>query len=495
VNLKAWLVPVLWWSALLGALGIVMLCLNVLIRQQWVEGEKLSYPIIRLPLELTSEGAGGLWTNRLLLAGLALAGSIDLINGLHALFPIIPAIPTRSIEIGHFFTEKPLSAIGWTPVCFFPFVIGLSFFMPLDLSFSCWVFYWVWKAQMVMGSALGLRSLPEFPYIKSQAAGAYCALGLIALYSIRRHLAAVFKTLFSRGGSRTAPTPGKQTESTQVLSYRLALLGLILGSAFLVGFSLKAGMAGWVVIPFFSIYFALSLAITRIRAELGPPVNEFYNMGPDQMLPKIFGARRLGPQTLTVFALFWGFNRSNRCHLMPHQLEGFKMAEQIKMSPYRLAWAMLLATIVGALSAFWAYLRMRYAGEEFGGGFGWEAFNNLQRWLYYQPPPETPAIAFMGFGFSMTSLLMMLRWRFVWWPLHPIGYVLAESVNWSMSWMWNSIFISWVVKATLLRHGGIKAYRRSVPFFLGLILGDYLVGGGWNIYDVLTHKHTYTFWH
>lgn len=198
---------------------------------------------------------------------------------------------------------------------------------------------------------------------------------------------------------------------------------------------------------------------------------------------------------MTVFALYWGFNRSNRCHLMPHQLEAFKMAEQFKIRPYKLAWAMFLAILVGSLSAFWAYLHLRYTGEGFGGGFGWEAFNNLQRWLYYQTPADKPAVFFMGFGFSATSFLTMLRWRFIWWPLHPIGYILAESVNWSMSWMWSSIFVSWCLKAILLKHGGIKAYRKSVPLFLGLILGDYLMGGVWNIYDVLTHRHTYTFWH
>ena len=64
-----------------------------------------------------------------------------------------------------------------------------------------------------------------------------------------------------------------------------------------------------------------------------------------------------------------------------------------------------------------------------------------------------------------------------------------------MGWMWFPIFISWLIKRLLLRHGGIAAYRRAIPFFFGLILGEYFIGGIWNIYGVLWHRYIYTFWH
>lgn len=484
--IKAWLEPVLWWSLFLFVLMIVMLCINSLLVRQWTEREKLSYPIIQLPMRLTHQGGSAkFFSQRLLWLGFGIAGLIDLINGTHSLIPSVPEIPTRSIELGHLFTEKPFSAIGWTPVCFFPFAIGLSFFMPLSLSFSCWVFYWFWKSELILGEILGLRSLPQFPYIKSQASGAYFAIGVFALWGARRHLKAIGKHIIGID---------KLEDKKEAMPFRIAILSLFLGLIFIFSFCVKAGMSPWVIVLFFVFYFGLSIAIVRLRAELGAPVNELYNMGPDLILMRIFGARKLGHSNLTVFSLFWGFNRSNRCHPMPHQLEGFKLAEQTKMSLKRLTYGMIIATFIGTFAAFWAYLDVRYRGD-FGGGFGWEPFNRLARWLQYSPGPDYPAMVFMSVGFAMVSGLTILRHRFIWWPLHPVAYPLASSLNWSASWLWFSIFVSWMVKSLILRHGGIKLYRRSIPFFLGLILGDFSVGGSFNIYGVLTHTHTYTFWH
>ena len=56
-NLTTWAGPTLLWTGFLLALATVMLALNLLVRKQWTENEKLSYPIIQLPLEMT-EGGG-----------------------------------------------------------------------------------------------------------------------------------------------------------------------------------------------------------------------------------------------------------------------------------------------------------------------------------------------------------------------------------------------------------------------------------------------------
>src|SRR6266566_6404848 len=48
-HLAAWLVPTLAWTAFGTALIVVMMCLNVLFRKQWVDRERLTFPIIHLP--------------------------------------------------------------------------------------------------------------------------------------------------------------------------------------------------------------------------------------------------------------------------------------------------------------------------------------------------------------------------------------------------------------------------------------------------------------
>lgn len=491
-HIKAWIQPIVWWSAFFFLLMMTMLFINIIIRRQWTETEKLSYPIIQLPYRMTENGGSArFFKNRMLWIGFSISGGVDLVNGLHYMFPAVPLIPTRSIELGHYFVEKPLSSIGWTPVCFFPFVIGIATFMPLSLSFSCWFFYILWKVQIILADALGLGKIPEFPYIyyKSQASGAYIAVGLFAIWTLRKHLAKAFKASFFQSRSSSS------YDIDEPIRYRTALIGIIICITLILIFCLRAGMSLWIFPIFFSIYFIIVLSIARIRAELGPPVNELYRIGPDIIMVQSLGTRRLGAQNLTVFSLFWSFNRSNRCNPMPHQLESFKLAEMSQMDNRRLLKVMIAATAVAMPIAMWCYLITHYRYGDYMWSAGYETYSRLQNWIYYQPGAEPVTTILMGVGFLVVVLLSFLHTRFVWWNLHPVAYPLSSSLNWSMSWMWSSIFVSWLIKSLILKHGGIKVYRDTVPLFMGLILGDYLVGGFWNILGVLLKIPTYTFWH
>ena len=77
-HLQLWMTPVLWWSALVIVLTCMMLCITLLIRHQWVTHEKLSYPVIQIPLHLTENGGRVLLRNRLFLLGAVLAGGMNL---------------------------------------------------------------------------------------------------------------------------------------------------------------------------------------------------------------------------------------------------------------------------------------------------------------------------------------------------------------------------------------------------------------------------------
>ena len=129
--------------------------------------------------------------------GFAIAGGINVINGFHVLFPEIPEIPVRHAELGQYFTQKPWKSIGWTPVYIRSFAVGLAFLMPLEMSFSIWFFYWFWKAQRVLGSALGLDVMPGFPYDWQQVMGGYLVLACLALWGGRRYFFRCFQTRLS----------------------------------------------------------------------------------------------------------------------------------------------------------------------------------------------------------------------------------------------------------------------------------------------------------
>lgn len=487
-QLRGWIEPILWWTLFVVVLVFVMLCINVILRRQWTEQEKLSYPIIQLPLEMT-RGDFKLFSSKLLWVGFAVAAILDTLNQLKMIFPEVPAIRTRVRNYGYLFTEKPWNAIGGLPISFYPFAIGLGFFIPLDLSFSCWFFFWYWKALRIAGAAIGLR-LPGFPFMNEQASGGYVALALIALWMSRRHIARALKRALGAGDI---------DDSDEPMSYRTAVIGVILGFSFIVFFCYRGGMSVWVAIMFFILYFAISLAVTRMRAELGTPVHDLHYSGPDEILVRSLGTRRLGKGNLTMFSMFWFITRAYRSHPMPHQLEGFKLAERTSLSTKRLGLAIMLAAVLGALSAFWAQLDRGFRlGMEIKApwpaltAFGREPYDRLARWLSFPTWTNTPATVAMIVGFGMTFLLMGMRMRFFWWPLHPAGFAITTS--WGMNMVWSCLFISWLAKWIILKYGGLKLHRKAIPFFLGLILGEFTTGSIWNIFGIIFNVPIYHFW-
>ena len=503
VHIRAWLRPIFWWTVFLTTLIWVMICLNILVRRQWIERERLAYPIVQLPLEMTRPD-GRLFRSKMMWLGFAIAGGINLINGLHFFFPALPELPVRHAEIGQYFTQKPYNAIGWTPVYIRSFAVGLAFLTPLEMSFSLWFFYWFWKGERVLGSALGLTALPDFPYDWSQVMGGYLALVCFALYGGRRYFFSICQDIFSfqrrHSGSGTQAEPSVEigvdnthrlSEVKEPIPYRWAFVGLIGGSIVLLIFSYKGGMALWTVGLYFLIYYLLGMSITRVRAEVGPPMNRVRST-PHEFLINLFGTRRLSPGSLTMMRFYFTFNRGSRAHPMPHTLEGLKIAEESKMNSGRLVVAMMLATVMGILAAFWAYL---VVGYKIGvvSGLGTGGYNLLQSWLYHPTDTDIPGVAFTGFGFCFTGFLWWLRTRFPLLPFHPAGYLLSVE-RYTMGRLWFSIFIAWAIKTMLLKAGGIRLYRKAFPLFLGLILGEFIIGGAWVIIRLLWDTEVYSFY-
>jgi hypothetical protein len=480
-NFRAWLPIVLWWSACIVALHLEKMCINIMLRKQWVESERLSYPIIQLPLEMT-QPHGRFFRTPWMWVGLGIGALIDIINGLHFLFPVIPGLGGGLYDLRILFTERPWNAIGWSPIALFPFGVGLSFFIPLDLSFSCWAFWLIWRVERILGAVMGWRGLPRFPYEAEQSHGAYIGLCIVALWMSRRHLKQVARQIFNRNRQRSP--------SDEPISYRAAWLGMMIGLTCIGFFCIKAGMSLWVIALFFAIWLAISVAITRLRAELGSPVHDLHFIGPDEILPRMFGVRRLGPANLTGFSYLYFLNRAHRSHGMPHQLEGFKLADGAGIPLRRFAILMMCASALGAISSFWAFLTLDY----WDGGSSWqgnESFGRLERWLSFAAPSDVPALGFIGLGFGLTILLAAMRMRFLWWNLHPVGYAISGS--WAINPMIGSIFVGWLLKWIVLKYGGIRWHRAAIPCFLGLVLGEFLVGTFWSLFGIILDQPMYRF--
>jgi len=102
-------------------------------------------------------------------------------------------------------------------------------------------------------------------------------------------------------------------------------------------------VSGYHTTILFAVFYAFH-CITRMRAELGPPTHELVNMNSGNILVDMLGTRKVGANNLSVFTLFWFFSgRGYRSHLMPHQLESFKMAERAGIDSRKLVYAMIIA--------------------------------------------------------------------------------------------------------------------------------------------------------
>ncbi|MFC1717133.1 DUF6785 family protein [Candidatus Poribacteria bacterium] len=472
-NLKPWLTPVLLWSGFTISLVLVMLGLTLILSSRWVSEEKLSYPIIQLPLRMVEPS---FLRNRVMWLGFAISIFLGTLNGIHFFIPSFPSMG-KPINIGQYFTEKPLNAIGWLPIAVQPFAVGLGFFMPVELSFSCWFFYFFWKFQRVLAAILGIR-VQGFPFIDEQTTGAYIGFALVALWMARKHImrALSLSPYMSTPESRRA--------------HLFAIGSILAGAMGITAFCLRAGMGLKAVSLFFAGYFLISISIGRIRAELGSPVHDLHFSGPGRMMVSLLGTQKFSQTDLTITSLFWYFNRAHRSHPMPCILEGVKLGERTGGSALRVGIFVLFATVIASFTGFWAHLQ----GTFQHGGWGklWPAYetcNRLSRWLTTPTGGSLSYVSAFSFGTLFVIILSIVRMRFIWFPLHPVGLVVSSS--WGMNPFWFSIFLSWAAKFTVLRYGGLRLYRKSIPLFLGFILGEFIADSGVCILGTLMKVRTY----
>ncbi|MCY3740163.1 MAG: hypothetical protein OXH00_04000 [Candidatus Poribacteria bacterium] len=484
-----WIVPILSWSAVIFLLMLIFLCLTALLRKQWIENEKLAYPIIQIPLEITTNRH--IFRNRLLWIGFGIAMGINLLNGLQFFFPVLPEIPVRKYNLNIYFTQKPWNAMGSMPLRFHPYLIGFSFILPLDLAFSCAFFYLMKKVQLLVGSAVGIATLQGYPFLGEQGAGALLALLAIACWHARKHFASVLRQVVH---------PNRRESQTEALSYRSAVITLGICLLLLAVFCIRGGMSLWAFAIYISIYLMIVVGLTRMRAELGPPIHAIGYLTPQYMMISLLGTRRLRPGNLTMLSLMnWlsgASYASFRTHPMPDQLEAFKLAERTGIRNRTMFAVLVIASLVGILSSLILYPYAIYsegvaAGSEQIHAGGADTYNFLSSWLVNPKPTDWLATSVLGLAFAGNLGIMFLRSRFVWCPLHPAGYVIGVAPG-TTDVIWFPLLLAMVTKWLILKHGGINAYRKAVPFFIGLVLGEALMGCFWPLLSLILRSAVYS---
>ena len=102
---RVWAWPILAWTAFSSVFFGTMVLISALLRKQWADHERLTFPVIQMPGTMMNPQSG-FFQSRLMWIGFAISGTIVLINSMHFFFPQIPYVPVKRQHIDHFFAEN-----------------------------------------------------------------------------------------------------------------------------------------------------------------------------------------------------------------------------------------------------------------------------------------------------------------------------------------------------------------------------------------------------
>lgn len=488
VYLKGWAVPVLAWSAFIVAVFWTLMCAMSLFRKQWIDEERLTFPLVLLPLEITENGGRApIFRNPLFWAGVVIAGLLESVNYLNFLYPSVPQVALKPgmgfNEIGPLLTTRPWNTVGRFTLAFYPSIIGIAYLLSLDVSFSCWVMYLVQKLLIVGSAWLGLSesgtSGPSnrAPFVREQGLGAFVGIALFSLW-------------MARGVLR------RRDDREELMSNRLAVNGGAAGLAFLALFLVAAGVSPLQSLTYVLVYVCCAITLARIVSEAGAGWAWAPMWGNGQFVADVFGQNHLtGPQA-TMLVGYTSWMNDMRDNPMPHTAEALKMGQGSGLSARAFLKPLLFATVVGTLAAFWAHLDIYYtygaATAKVRPALQNGALGPARQTVSLLVSPtlqDIPGLLGAGAGMLIAVALSVVRQKLNGFPLHPLGY--AVGMTNTMEYMWCPFLIAWALKALTLRYAGIGGYRKLLPFFLGLILGDYVIPTLWGIFGMASGYQMY----
>ena len=272
----AWVEPLMWWAVFLLALYVCMISIAVILRRQWMERERLSYPIAQAGLAMIrgEEEKGlvnGFFKRPSVWIGMAvpfIAGSLRAMSNYDSSIPMVLMrlpIPYASGKVDFALT-------------------GFAYLIDTRISGSLWVFYLLGRIQKSLLATAGIKSeqvlqgVHDAPLVGYEGLGALLVLVAVVLWTAREHLKAVWLKALGR-----AP---RVDDRDEILSYRGAVIGAFGGIAVMTLWLWTMGTPLWVSLFFIVLAMAIFIGITRIIAEAGlatlrTPVNapDFVVMG------------------------------------------------------------------------------------------------------------------------------------------------------------------------------------------------------------------------
>ena len=353
-----------------------------------------------------------------------------------------------------------------------------------QISFSFWVFFIFGGLLIgllgVLGynipaAALGVSFGPTLARPEeTQMIGAYGVFFLFLIWLTRYHIINVLRHAFA---FKKIPSSGVEWFSTTG-----SFWGLVIGTLGIIAWCHYYGMPLIVSFLLIGACFMVMLVATRVICQGGIAYFTL-TAAPIDGLIYIFGSgffTHIGLLITGVIqkVLFVDLRES----LMPSLLHASKVTQNMKRM--KVIFGGLLITLVGGLVvSFISMLALCYKFGVRGLQLDWATRTTVtvyeKIFTLIESPVESShwVLIFSLMGALVMFILAICYQRFSWWPLHPIGYLTAYSS--AMRILWFSFFIGWLCNALCIRYGGVVLFKRLRYFFIGLIIGDFLMGGSW----------------
>lgn len=481
---RLWIGPLVIWGVLALLIFGAFLCLASILRRQWVEHERLTFPLAQLPLEMVRTDSDGpsFFRNRLTYLGFAIPAIVFSINGLSNIYPSVPGI-ALDLRLDKMIAAPPWNAIGYTVIYFSFAAIGFLFLLPTEVTFSLWFFFLLMRLQQVAAVAYGMetpgmRMYPTSVFIGYQVMGAYFVLVGYMFYVSLPHLKRIVKA---------ALDIEKVDDSGELIPYKTAVVGLVLCFLGAAVWLVLAGMSAWLaLLVLFVFVFVIALVMARSTAEAGLLMTES-SFRPLDVYRLFAPVSTLGPSNLTVMMMMdTVFLVELRSLVFTGFLDALKIADGVRIRlrsflPVFVG-SILLAMVIGGIFQVW----LPYHDGAVNMYWYSYSFSNRLGLFDYEPAMRGPVDAvgwqapvFLLVGIAVTAFLSYMRLTFFWWPLHPLGYALCSS--WTILVFWFPCIVAWLCKSLVMKYGGMRLYRTLRPLVLGMIMSEFTMAVIWGV--------------
>jgi len=505
VDWAAWALPLLGWAAFLFALWVTTYAALSLFRERWLHHDRLRFPIVDLVTDLSAPKGQTppFLLDRVMWLGFGLAALHNLLNIGAAFDPKIPSAG-RFVDLGAALSQPPWDSLKPIWVSLRPEIFGIGYLISVDVLFTAWLSYILLRLSNVARTALGYEVVSTAYDYQEMAAGAYIGIFVALVWLARQPLwnavVGVRRSVFGVGPHTAHHTPDA-----------FALLAALAGFGYMVWWLWRAGMGWWVAVLYLGLIVSFALVYSRIRAETGAPLMFLFPFWQQQkLLINFIGGSALaqsGPATLPILAMTGFLARGAFPQYAAFQLEAMEIGERARIRPRHITVGVLFAILFGLLVGYYLVLSnaYRYGFNQLdggGGGGGYrvflarQQFGEIAQWQSgRQASPDISLILQTLLGLGIAVGINLLRASWLGCPLHPLGFAMAASYGFHL---WAPFIAVWLCKLFILKAGGMKLYRRLIPFFLGIVLGHYMVSGilwgGLSVFAPgLTHQYVVHF--